>query len=67
MKTFCVWCLSPIKVKTDFSEHKDKAYCCPQCYWADWLFCNHYSDDNTYLRNWAEKGESSATQETKKH
>ena len=60
MKQFCHTCWKPVKVDDDYDDTTMKAFCTPQCYWVEWLFCQNYSDSNVEMRayfNGMEEGE----------
>jgi len=65
MKLFCEWCSTPIK-GTAYNLHYRKykepiSLCSHGCISAEMLFREYYSDDEIYMRDWFNKGESNVS------
>ena len=53
-KDVCVWCLSIVTVPNDYNPEKDKLVCDWSCWWAEKLFCMHFSDSEITMRSYYE-------------
>jgi len=51
-KALCEWCLSKIKASKDFNPLKDRVFCKPECYWAEYYFVNYMSDKEFEMRRY---------------